>query len=313
MRRNLLVLLSLFLFPVTPSAQTLTEEWAVTFQEPDSNCRPTSSALDSEGNIYVTGQCAGNLDWKTVKYDAMGHLLWAKGYEGPLYGGDVPDGSSNKIVINGTDVYVAGRVVASASGDYVVCKLDSNGNQIWNHRYEGYVSALGIDSESHIYLSGDSGFFKIDRNGNQLWAQPAQPGAANQIAIDPNGNIFLSGGYNVAPGDLDFYTAKYGPDGAKIWQDTYGFPVSQGTQDLITAMIIDEDANVYVTGYLGYDNNETYDHVGCRIIKYSSSVSVRMERWFQRRELQRLAEKDSLGQRRECYNCRQERPRYNMG
>jgi hypothetical protein len=274
MSRIFLVLIAFVLFPFTLFGQTLSEEWAVTFKEPYSSCRPSSSALDSEGNIYVTGHCAGYHDWKTVKYDAMGHLLWDKGYEGPLYSGDVPDGSSNIIVINDNDVYVAGIVVTFTSCDYVVCKLDSKGDQIWNHRYQGYVFALGIDSDSQIYLSGSSGFIKIDNNGNQVWAQPAQPDAATKISIDSDGNIYLSGGYHVTSGDLDFYTAKYGPDGAMIWQNTYGFPVSQGTEELITAMTIDADGNVYVTGHQGYDNNETYDHVGCRTIKYSSNGSV---------------------------------------
>lgn len=79
------------------------------------NHRANSTALDSSGNVYVTGQSPGpssGNDYATIKYDPDGNEKWVQRYNGPGNGDDVataiavaPDGS----------VYVTGWSTTSSN------------------------------------------------------------------------------------------------------------------------------------------------------------------------------------------------------
>ncbi len=86
-------------------------------------------AVDSSGNVYVTGRSTGNLtgfDYMTIKYDATaGTQLWVARYDGPSSGDD----RAVDIAV-GYDGYV--YVTGTGEGDIVTIKYDPvTGNIAW--------------------------------------------------------------------------------------------------------------------------------------------------------------------------------------
>ncbi len=120
-----------------------------------------SLALDSNADVYVTGYSFGdgttNVDIATIRYDSSGNQLWLRRYNGPANGLD----EGRDIFLDSVgNVYVAGvSTGTNATYDYLLLKYDSNGNFLWEKRYELSVDFFGseifsIDRNGNLYLSG---------------------------------------------------------------------------------------------------------------------------------------------------------------
>ena len=120
-------------------------------------------AVDSWGNVYVTGWSQGNgaeADYATVKYDNNGKQLWVARYDGPAGGED----NARTIVLDGRgNVYVSGWSEGSGSRyDYATVKYAAAGNQLWVARYDGPANghdkayAMALDSLGNLYVTGRS-------------------------------------------------------------------------------------------------------------------------------------------------------------
>jgi len=138
-------------------------------------------AIDSSGNVYVTGISWGGSgtfdDYATVKYDTSGTQQWVARYNGPGNSEDV--GRAIAVDASG-NVYVTGESTGSGSGyDYATIKYNSSGTQQWVDRYNG------------------------PGNGND---EIVSPGA---IAIDGSGNAYVTGESTNLNGDYDYATIKY--------------------------------------------------------------------------------------------------------
>jgi hypothetical protein len=138
--------------------------WLRTYNGPgDYSDFAKAIAVDSSGNIYVTGSSWGyktSQDYATIKYDPLGNELWVKRYNGP---GNSSDGAFALTVDGSGDIYVTGESNQdSIQADYATIKYDPNGNELWVQRYDGPANygdhgiAIAVDSFNNVYVTGAS-------------------------------------------------------------------------------------------------------------------------------------------------------------
>jgi len=217
-----------------------------------------SIAVDSSGNVHITGYYSGTVDFDPgvgtvnltsasnsdiffAKYDNNGNYLWANG----IGSGGLNSGIGKSITVdNSGNVYITGRFESTVDfdpdtgianltsvgwKDAFFAKYDSNGNYIW---------AKGIGSSG--FLTNDEGYgIALDSSGNVyitgIFMDTADfnPGidTFNLIAtVPPYGNIFF---------------AKYDNNGNFIWAKNFGGSMSEVSRSID----VDGLGNVYITGY----------------------------------------------------------------
>ncbi|MBO0694567.1 MAG: SBBP repeat-containing protein [Verrucomicrobia bacterium] len=149
------------------------EQWVARYNGPgNSDDEPYAMALDSSGNVYVTGYSSGlvgGYDYTTIKYDASGNQLWVATYNNPDYNlldiafAIALDACGNAYVTG----WSVGPGVGGTSYDYATVKYDSSGQQQWVQRYDGtgdsddQAYAIAVDSSGNVYVTG----YSEDLNG----------------------------------------------------------------------------------------------------------------------------------------------------
>jgi hypothetical protein len=141
------------------------------------------------------------------------------------------DDEAQKVAVDASgNVYVTGYSYNSAGNkDYVTIKYGPNGNWLWGRRYN---SPYDGDDE------------------------------AKALAVDADGNVYVTGYSKNSDGDYDYVTIKYGPSGNWLWGRRYNSPYNRN--DYVYALAVDAAGNVYVTG-LSYQSYVNDDYV---TIKY---------------------------------------------
>ena len=187
--------------------------------------------------------------------------------------------TANAITVDGAgNVYVTGT-----SGDFVTIKYNSSGVQQWIARYNGgaedAATAIAVDGSGNVYVTGYSSTglhyayatIKYDSSGVQQWTKTYTFNINDDqktvaIAVDALGNVYITGtSYGTVSTLMDYATIKYNSAGVQQWVQRYDGPVSGN--DYATAMVLDNSANVYVTGYSPGNGTQT-DYA---TIKYDSS------------------------------------------
>jgi hypothetical protein len=223
-------------------------------------------ALDGSGNIYVTGSSgegSNNLsDYVTVKYDPSGVQQWVGRYTN-LY-----DYARAIAVDASGNAYVTGSSYGSGTYyDYATVKYTSTGMQSWVARYHGpggsddNAYAVKVDASGNVYVTGESvgpgtstdyATLKYSAAGVQQWVRRYDgPGntvdGAVALVIDNSGRIHVTGGSRGSNLVDDFATVTYSTAGEELRVVRYH---GEGdTYDLATAIGVDAQGSVYVTGY----------------------------------------------------------------
>jgi uncharacterized delta-60 repeat protein len=199
-----------------------------------------------DGGYIVAGETsssgAGSADVWVLKLDANGDLQ--PGWPKTTYGGIYRDAANSIQQTSDGGYIVAGETSSSGANipDFLILKLDSNGNFQWQRTYggSGYDIARSIqeitgggyivagETSSSGAGSADVWVLKLDTIGD---LQPGWPQTYGGIYRDVANSIqqTLDGGYIVAgetassgAGNADFWILKLNASGDIVWQKTYG-------------------------------------------------------------------------------------------
>ena len=129
------------------------QQWIARYNGPDNDYdRPYAMAIDSFGNVYVTGYSGtadSFTDWTTIKYNPDGQEQWVARYNvcprAYARGRSIAvDGSGN--------VYVTGN----DGSLWAMIRYNSSGEEQWvTHHNSGESIAVAVDNLGNIYVTGD--------------------------------------------------------------------------------------------------------------------------------------------------------------
>ncbi len=211
-----------------------------------------SVAVDSDGNIYFTGEFRGTVDFNpgpgnssltstsgsedifVLKLDSAGAFVWVK-----QMGGISTDVATSIALDSDHNVYTTGyfsliadfdpgtgtaQLTAAGDHDVFVSKFNASGNLVWAKRIGGTSHedgrSLTMDSDGNVYIAGNfSG--TVDFN----------PGPATT-------NL-------TSAGDEDIFICKLDSAGNLVWAKRIG----SVNDDIGISLALDSEGNVYTSGY----------------------------------------------------------------
>ena len=255
--------------------------WLTTFVESYGPTVSQSVLVDSANNVYVSGldsyySFVNNgilygpyVMLTTIKYNSDGNQTWKTGQSAGIQsmsvrvGGGALDSSNN--------IYLVALFSAAPTALFTY-KYTSSGSLLWTLENPDAsvgpdaANGLTLDGASDVFITGQFGYFgpnysygtlaygtyKASTIGSWVWTNafpvgPFPPSSAQAIAVDASNSSYVTG-YSPDPnGTNDIVTIKYDPNGNMVWLQRYSSPV--GGNAAGSAIVVDNNGNVYVTGY----------------------------------------------------------------
>jgi hypothetical protein len=144
-----------------------------TYDVSGSNFTPWDMAVDSLGNIYVTGNVLytlGGVDLFIAKFSSNCNLEWIKYYNGP---GDGTDQAYGIALDNSGNVYITGETdvppVGGDGQDYVTIKYNSSGVNCWTVLYDGPGTTIRVDGAYDIAADGSGNLYVTGYSDSVTW------------------------------------------------------------------------------------------------------------------------------------------------
>lgn len=260
-----------YAFATLAYSNTGTPLWTNDYAPGVLSAEPSALAVSSDGKVFVTGSSytpsspafhPTGYQFATVAYSGSGAALWTNGFS---EGGDaravaIAVGQSGTVYVTGTSSLVSG------SGISIMTTLaySSAGVPIWTNHYQGATgqssgpASITLDNQENVFVAGHA--FGLDgyqhyavvaysNAGAQLWANqyigPVKIGdAASALAVDANGNVFVTGAAYNTNGFSDYLTVAYSGAGFPLWTNRY----ASGNASVASAIAIDPSGTVFVTG-----------------------------------------------------------------
>lgn len=240
----------IFVAKFAPSGALL---WSKTFGESSGTGpfthRATAVAIDAGGNIILTGEHTGNVDFGDGGYttagalDAFvtklspdGMLVWSRHYGGPGF----QTGKAVAVDASG-NISVLGELTGTA--DFAGTTLSANAGA------------------REVFLA------RLDPAGTLQWAKSFESGAsmhsAAGLAVDASGSVIVSGAFRgtitlqaspaisltVPHTGLNIFLAKLDASGAHQWSTQYGSATASGVGvQISTGVAVDAQGNIVFGG-----------------------------------------------------------------
>lgn len=249
-----------------------------------------------DGNIICIGDTKSNngdishyndqIDFWVAKIDLSGNLIWEK-----CYGGVNIDIGYAVCTTDDGNFMIAGSTESQfpyiennhGLSDFLLIKIDSDGNKIWQKTYGGsgnescksikksnnggYIligNSTSINGDlSNNYGQQDVWMLKIDNDGQILWQQNfggSNDDFINNFTEDYEGNFVIIGetysfDFDASEnhsgiGARDYFILKVSAEGQKIWTHCYG-----GSSDDYARGIVESNSKEYVVVGESYSND----------------------------------------------------------
>lgn len=195
-----------------------------------------SITVDKKGNVYVAkrhldydfNENSGTYKNLVAKYSTSGTLLWERSSAVGVPK-DITVSSSGSVYVVGTKG---------------VARYSNSGNLTWTK--SGNFEQVMI-SGSNLFTRYRKDIRKWDGNGKQLWRR--MQGGLNTLILqdmhgDGNGNVYLSGKYQVSGPNWNAVVRKLNSGGASLWTKTYGTLAYDDAKGIATLT----GSEIYATG-----------------------------------------------------------------
>lgn len=221
-------------------------------------------ALDLEGNVYVTGyfygtgvfndltlRNSGYVDIFVARYDPAGNLVWVR-----QLGGQSDDVASSLVVDEQGSVFIAGaysetmqlsrtiRLKSKGLFDAFLIKLDSEGRTAWAVSEGGYMNDvaydLALDPAGNIVLTG--GYAGSESFASEFRMHAAYRKPRRRYTKAGFGSKTLT-----SEGGSDVFVSKYNPAGKLVWVQSVGGNKA-GSPEAGFGIAIDARGHSHVTG-----------------------------------------------------------------
>ena len=218
------------------TAQAVDTLWARYYDETEMDVAKCIG-VDSEGNVYACGEP----NWTVIKYYPNGDTAWFR-----QEGGEVFD----MVVNDAGELFMTGEETG-----FTVIKMNSSGDVDWSFSFgAGRGKAITMDASGNIYTTGyayidgttgtDYLTIKHYPDGDTAWARTYSDDSygtdyGNDVAVDPSGNVYVTGQSDAGSYLWDFVTVAYDSDGNELWSSIY-----HGVRDDV-GISIDVDAYGY--------------------------------------------------------------------
>jgi hypothetical protein len=238
---------------------------------------PAKVAIDGAGNVYAAGSWQQNSTplggFLVASFDPTGAFRWsARSDAGGALADVAVDGAGHVVVTgNGSDgTHTLARTI----------EYDNAGNVTWVASELGPFGlgatgfAVAIDSNAHVYVAGQSNdgshnhvtLFAYGPSGTLLWASPSQDDpihvpqtTAQALALDLAGtpHVAVARAFRDTQDDdpvVQLAISRYDTSGQISWTAI----VDPETRNIATAMAIDPQGRVTVTGFAGSPSPDSY-------------------------------------------------------
>jgi len=228
-------------------------QWAALFGDTiNGYYLPSGIAIDSSGNVLVSGSASHHNNYMVMKYSPTGVLQWVN-----------IDTINTNTSLNKIAVDAAGNSYITGGGPNCrTIKFDQMGIKVWERDYgrswyENWIGTdITLDPLGNLYVSclniglidnQDLVVLKYNSSGNQLWmAVQSEPGSISdpiKLCLDNLGNIYTAETIGAGTNDSHYHITKFTSAGTEIWNASY-----IGAADICTDMAVDAAGNVFLTG-----------------------------------------------------------------